>query len=112
VLQREASQAFWPRATDTMARAPWATDLEGAFDLARAVTPGQPRLLAPPRGNVRKGRTSLQKNPYEGLLGPPVAEGFLEARRHRKSDVSKLIKTPDNVCEPKLLLRMLRASHL
>jgi len=83
-----------------MAKCPWATDLHDAFALAKAVRPGQPRHMAPPVGNVGKGQSSFEKNPYEGLLGPNVEESHVASRTYTKADISKLVKTPVDVRLP------------
>uniref|UniRef100_A0A7S4M038 Uncharacterized protein n=1 Tax=Guillardia theta TaxID=55529 RepID=A0A7S4M038_GUITH len=40
---------------------------------------------------------SIDSNPYEGALGPAVVEGGIMSKTHARSDVSTLIKTPQEV---------------
>ena len=76
---------------------PWASD-RGWEGVGRASGAGYPVLPPPPPAKIMsKPRPSVEANPWEGALGPPVAEAQATSKIHARADVSKLIKTPKEV---------------
>jgi len=84
---------------------PWASD-RGWEGVGRASGAGFPvppshnakfHAMPPPQKIMAKPKPSMAANPWEGALGPPVAEAQATSKVHARADVSKLIKTPKEV---------------
>eukprot|EP00960_Hanusia_phi_P041861 755178-Hanusia_phi.AAC.1 len=67
---------------------------EGGLDLPPWHRPPAPAMS---RERFPRASPSIDRNPYEGALGPAVVEGGILSKTHARSDVSTLIKTPQEV---------------